>query len=363
MMLRAFALLSVTLAGFALAPRTPAPGSPPDTDSRVMQVASTDLKHHSLTHVLRWLGRQTSVRSVSLGPDGRTVDVRFRDGRHIAILPASLGSVRLPRSFRPEVNSRSRSMAPGPGRALVLEPFATELGLGPNAGDVEVADLHAAGFAVDQLYNTSVDVNSMKLLSQYNLVYMHTHSGFITGGLGLIATGQPFNNDPSMSPLIQNGSVVEAFVSGTDQHYYAITATYLTDYEGQFARDSLVFFNGCNVLNAPDVWHAMQAKGLGVLVSWDAEATSLDNYFAGVAFFGGMRGQGVTVAQSIQQAQAAGYGKSTNNGQTARLGYLGDGTITLQRAAAGQLAVTPVPSRRAASTHACRRGRMVSTAT
>jgi len=79
-------------------------------------------------------------------------------------------------------------------------------------------------------------------------------------------------------------------------------------------------------LNAPDVWHAMQAKGLGVLVSWDAEATSLDNYFAGVAFFGGMRGQGVTVAQSIQQAQAAGYGKSTNNGQTARLGYFGDGT-------------------------------------
>src|SRR5260370_34245960 len=57
------------------------------------------------------------------------------------------------------------------GRALVLEPFATQLGLGPGAGDPEVSKLQAAGFDVTELHDTAVTVQVMATFWQYNVIY------------------------------------------------------------------------------------------------------------------------------------------------------------------------------------------------
>lgn len=346
MMLRALVLLSVALAGLGLAPSTHSSPLYNAADIGVLQHASAQLRHESGTRVLRWLRSQRLVRSVSLQPDGRTFDLWFTDGRHVVMMPPTLSAVRVSTTgFHRLIRPLSRTHAPG-GRALLLAPFATQLGNGPNVLDSEVSDLHAAGFQVDTLFDQNVTVKSMELLSKYNVVYMQTHET-VSGGVGLVATGQieTADADNALQPLVQSGSLVLVWVSTatgvSKDMYYAITATYIRDHVDQFPHDSLMFMNGCNLLKANDFWSALQSKGTAALVSWDAEASDIDNFWAAAAFFGGMD-QGLTVAQAIQAEQQAGYGKSSIGGGNARLGYLGDGTVTLQRAAAGQI-VNPPP--------------------
>lgn len=221
-----------------------------------------------------------------------------------------------------------------PARALVLLPFATQLG----PPDPEVNALRSAGFQVDVVVNTDVTVQTLMSISRYNVVYLHTHSNAYAGE-GVVATGQLANDDQALAPLLQDGSVIKVHISTengqqSQESYYAVTSTFIRKYVGQFPGDSILFVNGCNILPATAFWQALQAKGLGVLVSWDKEATDLDNYLAAAAFFNEMA-QGQSVSGAIQAERAAGYGTSSYGGQTATLGYLGDGSVTLQRAAAG----------------------------
>jgi hypothetical protein len=302
--------------------------------------------------VLGWLRRQPAVAGALLGEDGKTLDVRFRDGQQAAILPRSLGTATLtPDGLRLLNRPLARSDAPG-GKALVLEPFAAELGLGPNAADPEITQLKNAGFSVDSLYDTNVTVATMGLMPRYNVVYMHTHSGTNAGGEGVLATGELTNDDAALASLLQDGSVIKVGVSGTKDTYYGITSAYIRNHESSFATNSLLFLNGCNLLLAPVFWQALQAKGAGVLVSWDKEATSRDNYLGAAAFFAELV-QGMSVSAAIQAEQAAGYGTSDVQGTTAKMGFLGNGNLTLQQAANGQpgapsATATPVPTARAA---------------
>ena len=122
-----------------------------------------------------------------------------------------------------------------------MEPFATELGLGSNAGDLEKNALQAAGYSVDELYDQQVSLASMTILHTYNVVYLETHSGVNTGGEGVVATGQiAGNNDPGVAPLLKSGAAVLVHVSGSQQVYYGITSTYIRYYEDNPAdRDAL----------------------------------------------------------------------------------------------------------------------------
>jgi hypothetical protein len=169
---------------------------------------------------------------------------------------------------------------------------------------------------------------------------MQTHSGVNAGGEGVLATGQLVDNDPTIAALIQNGSVIKVGISGSTQLYYGITSSFVRTYFSRFPGDSLLFLNGCNLLDAPVFWSALQSKGVGVLVSWHDEATSRDNVLSGAAFFAEMT-QGKTVSDAITAEMAAGYGKSTVNGKVTTMGFLGDGTITLARAANPPPAATP----------------------
>ncbi|HEX8919616.1 MAG TPA: hypothetical protein VF898_14020 [Chloroflexota bacterium] len=266
--------------------------------------------------------------------------------------------------------SHARTSTP---RALVLEPFATQLGPGANAGDPEIQDLKAAGFQVDYLYDNQVTVQAMTTMSQYNVVYMRVHSDPTQTGDGVVATGQVVTNadDTVLAPMIQDGSIVKVKVSTatgeSTESYYAITSAFLQKHTGQFPHDSVLFINGCAILKAAAFALAAQKQGVGVIVSWNNEAQDFDTYINGAALFAQMD-QGLSVDAAIKALQAAGLGSSHPQGQDiATLGFIGDGTITLARAAAGVPAapntVTPVPTKSPATAQPSPTGTATATAT
>src|SRR5947209_5716918 len=69
-----------------------------------------------------WLRRQPAVTTARMGRDGQTLDVHFRDGAELALLPRAThrAAINLQSSFlRPMASLRDTS----PGKAIVLEPF------------------------------------------------------------------------------------------------------------------------------------------------------------------------------------------------------------------------------------------------
>lgn len=307
-------------------------------DLHLLRMASQSLAHHTRAQVLRWLHTQLGVRSAAIGVDGRTMNLMFRDGMQADILPSQVKPVKLAFSVKARTGAPAQQSAVP--AALVAEPFASELGIGGNAGDVEVRDLQVAGFRVDQLYNTQVTVATMLSLGNYNVVYLHTHSGVSPNGHGVVATGELANGDPAVAQYLADGTVVVVGVAGSTQMYYAITSGFITAHAGQFRHNSLLFINGCSLLSTPDFGQALLARGAGVLVSWDQLGTSQDDFLSAAAFFNVMS-QGTTVSAAIASLRAAGYGISHYQGATATLGLQGDGTITLTTAAQGPLPTSP----------------------
>lgn len=345
MVVRALVIVTVLLAGIGAYPHTSS--ASPSPDLRVLRAASGLLGHRSVHAVRGWLLHQPSVRSVTIAADG-TVDMRFGDGTVALIVPRAQHTVRMPLSTIGRMHPMSRPHAPGPARAIVLEPFARELGLGPNAGDPEVAALRGDGFAVDQAYDTQVTVGLMSTVPAYNVTYMHTHSGTDAKYGGVVITGELANGDPAAEALRADNSVVYAGVAGSTQAYYGLTGNFFVNHAVPFATSSIVFINGCQ-LRGTGFYNQIAGRGIGVLVSWDQEVSVQDGYFSGAAFFHFLTPT-TTVADAITQMKAAGFGTSTQVGKTATLGYEGDGTITLQRAAAGSPPTVIVPTARPTAT-------------
>jgi len=335
---RVIFLASLCFAAFALrSGPSPVARAQSGGDLHLLRTASRSLADNSRPQVLRWLRRQAGVRSAAIGADGRTVNMVFRDGMQADILPSQLRPMKL--AFRREARTAALAQQSAGPSALVAEPFASELGLGGNAGDVEVHDLQVAGFRVGQLYNTQVTVATMLTLANYNVVYLHTHSGVSPTGHGVVATGELANGDPAVSQFLADGTVVVVGVAGSTQMYYAITSGFITAHEGQFRHNSLLFINGCSLLSTPDFGQSLLARGAGVLVSWDQLGTSQDDFLSAAAFFNVMS-QGTTVSAAIASLRAAGYGISHYQGDTATLGLQGDGAITLATAAQAPLPTT-----------------------
>lgn len=337
----ALVLILVLTCGFGAASPMSVATASGRFDARVLSQASLQLRHDAPASVTRWLRRQSVVESALVGRDRQTIDVRFRDGMRAAILPRLQRFVTVP-----QLGSLARSAAPaavpGAAQAAVWEPFATELGLGAIAGDVEVQQLQAAGMVVDQKYDTNVTVAQLASMSNYNVVYMHTHSGVSAVGDGVVASGEPANGDPAVAPYLLDGSVITVGVAGTSQQYYGITSKFIASHEGNFPTHSLLFLNGCALLRATIFWQALHVRGAAALVSWDQNAAAKDDFLSAAAFFNVM-GRGQTVLDAISIVRAAGYGASSDNGVPATLGYIGDGSITLGIAAAGSNGTSTPP--------------------
>ncbi len=309
------------------------------SDTQILARASVRSGLLSPVSVVRWLRSQRAVSSAAVGRDRQTISIHFRDGPRAAILGRSQRDVAVP-GLRPLLRPGAPSAAPA-AQAAVWEPFAAELGLGPHAGDIEVQQLQAAGFGVDQKYDTSVTVAQIATLSRFNVVYMHTHSGVSAAGDGIVASGEPVNGDPAVAPYLSDGSVIAVGVAGSPQQYYGITGAFITRHEGNFPAGSLLFLNGCALLRSTTFWQALHSRGAAALVSWDQNGAAKDDYLSAAAFFNVM-GTGQSVSAAISTLRAAGYGTSSDSGIPATLGYVGDGSVTLQSsAAAGNVQTTP----------------------
>lgn len=295
--------------------------------------------------VAAWMaGRDKSVARAALGRDGRTINIRFRDGLRAAILPATSLAPAKPeapsRSYLAASPARSGHDAQGK-KALILEPFATEE-IGVHDAIAESADLQRAGFTVDQLSDGNVTVASMASLSQYDVIYMHTHAGVNQEGYAVVSTGQLARDDGSMKPLIDQGEVMVVGVQGSSNLYYGVLIPYITKEVGSFHPGSLLYLDTCSLLRAGPLWKALSAKGLATFVSWDNNSLLSDETRAATLFFDAMA-QGITLAQSLSLVRAAGLDTSVAEGITAHLGYRGDGNVTLASAGATPTPTTATP--------------------
>lgn len=316
-------------------------------DMRVLTHARTIEARAGVQAAAAQIRRDRSLRSVKIGLDGRTLVLTFRDGLHTAILPAqpvlAAEKVNMPSGLA-VADSRARAAAAGSaGRALVLEPFATQLQLGQHTGDIEVADLRYAGYAVDQAYDEAVTLDTMKGLGQYKVVYMLTHSGVNEYGEGVVATGQLAHHEPEILPLIDERSVYVVGVVGSTQYYYGIMSGFIRNHVGQFPPHALLFLNGCSLLKSTLFWQALADRGAGAMIGWDEEGMAHDDSNAAVEFFGQMA-RGETVSQATDAVRAAGYGTSTSPGHIAHFGFVGDGSLTLYPDAPATPTATSTPT-------------------
>jgi hypothetical protein len=118
---------------------------------------------------------------------------------------------------------------------------------------------------------------------------------------------------------------------------------------GRFPNSSLLYLNGCEVLNANLLWDAFRQQNVATMISWDNKVlNTLDEEAADFMF--PRLAQGETVAANVQAATANNLGTSTFENQIAHLGFVGDGTDTLDRALHGTLPPTATPTATAVPT-------------
>lgn len=297
---------------------------------------------------VRFLRSNPLVLRAVLERDGRTIDVIFRNGFHILILPAGVTTTRVDSSFRPSALTRADD---SPHRALVLEPFATLLGPDASASAV-VTDLQRAGFSVDHLVNGAVTVEVMEHLSDYGVIDIQTHSGALGDGNDvIIATGVSDNDNPAYQTFLSEGSVRQVVVAGdtTVTPYLAIDTKFIQLHSGTFSPGSIMVVNGCSVMRATPFWTALHQKGLATLVGWDNEGLSLAEAQAARVLFNGLA-NGQTVADALDAVNAAGWGQNDGGQGLARIEYAGAGNATLAGALSGIAPPTAVPTSTATPT-------------
>jgi hypothetical protein len=228
---------------------------------------------------------------------------------------------------------------PAPGRALVLEPFATQLSSDGLTGANEAAVLRQAGFAVTILTGSQVTVPVMMHLTDYNVIYIETHSAILPNGDAVISTGET-NNRP-YSALYGDGGLLQTVVAGDPHHalYNAVTGRFFALHLGTFAPGAILFVNGCAALSAPLLWQDLKGRGLSTLIGWNGDVPEQAATVVGDAVMSQL-GAGKTVAESIE-AGAAAYPSDLSS-----LGfhYDGNGEETLGNALTASPPALPTPA-------------------
>lgn len=274
-----------------------------------------------------------------MGRDGRTVVLGYRDGPQLAILPPGTSAVRV---IPPRRVSLTRERTSTGARAVVLEPFADELGLGADAGDDEVKALSDAGFSVDVLRNGQVTVPVLQQIPQYAATYIDTHSGVLENGDAVVVTGE---SDPDpYADYFRDHTLMQATVAGdpSKKLYNAVTGAFYVTHAQPFPAGSLLYLNGCSVLNASAFWTAVHSRGLATMISWDEQAQVMTNESA-ASYVWSQLARGLSVGPVVAESVTEGIGVSLVDGKVAHLGYRGAGDETLADALRGTNAARPAP--------------------
>jgi hypothetical protein len=227
---------------------------------------------------------------------------------------------------------RLQGVSPWPRRALVVEPFATDLGDGDSTGQDVTNYLKRAGFAVTVLRDSQVTVPTMLNLSQYAFVYFSTHAGPLPNNDAAISTGdtrhQPF------AEYLDNYSLAEMKITskGEMKYFDAVTGRFIHLYDGTFPAHTIIYVTACNALDMPVFWRYLHQSGVGTLIGWHHHVSIGEADQAAEAMFASFA-KGRTVSQAIADATASGYGVSLLGKKKGWLSFSGNGAATLQQAA------------------------------
>lgn len=297
----------------------------------------SQLAAHSVRRAVAWARRNPDVATVALGRDRQTIVLHYSDGHELVILPRQPVLVRVP---APSRLPHSKSSDSATARALVLEPFASQLGFGPTTGDEEANALRAAGFSVDIYRDSQVTVPVMQRIPQYAVTYIETHAAVLPDGDAVVMTGE---QDPGpYADYYRDHTLAQATVSGdpTKDLYNGVTGAFFVAHADPFPAGSLLYINGCVVLNAPNFWATLQSRGLQTMISWDGEAQATSDQTAG-PFVLDQLSQGRTVDSVVSDAVHQGIGVSITGSEVAHLGYEGNGQETLANALMATDPATP----------------------
>lgn len=308
---------------------------------RATAVTISHLAARKPTGALAWARHQAVVASATFGPARGTIVLRFRDGHPLIVLLGNHPASRLSKG-RPLAGLlalRAQPLATAHDgtapRAAVLLPFESELG---NNGQAEIDALTKAGFQVDVFHDADVSIGLMEHLSDYSVVYMETHSDPLPGGDAIVATGSTDSTPYKafMPPAYVpggDGTITPVIVSGQSQLYLAITAGFVTNHMGTFPGSSLVYLDGCDLLNTDVFWHALENKGVETMIAWDNHVYPYTNESSAAAMFAQLA-SGSTVAGSLQAVQQEGLGTGAADLGPTHLGFQGDGNDTFALALA-----------------------------
>jgi hypothetical protein len=304
------------------------------------------LAHRDRSASLLWLRRQHDVEWAGLAPDGITIEVQFRDGALGAVfgaVPVSGGLYTAPhRKFAP----RSASQAEGASRALVLEPFGTDLGLGPSSGQPEIDALTQAGFQVDVFRDDKATIKVIQTMASYSVIYIETHSG--TCGPPLCLAGDIFvlTHEIDAAPyaqLFRDKSLVQGAPENDPGHLYiGFTSHLISNHVGTFPNSSIFFINGCSILDTPAFLQAITDRGASTVFTWDKKVNNVDAEAAADFIFPRLTA-GENVAAALGDAHAAGLDTSDAEGGRSTLQVFGDPNNTFKNAL-DEATPTPTPT-------------------
>src|SRR5436305_1771745 len=257
----------------------------------------------------------------------------------IALLGALLAL--LPFGARLTHASRTLDVTAATQKAVILEPFATELHVTADTDKPEYDALTSAGFHVDEFFDDQVTVDLMENLGQYSVVYLRTHSDPYGDGDAVVSTGDKdyqkwakFLPDYSGTGCC-DGSLVQILGDGAEGTYLAITAKFVKLHMNAFPNNALIFINGCNLYSTPKFWNALQGNNAATLITWDDHI--LSNYTSPAAdFVFRQLVTGKSVGDALTAAEGAGVASGvTETGAPSHLKVLGDSGDTLARALSG----------------------------
>jgi hypothetical protein len=290
-------------------------------------------------HALWWLRHCRDVSGVSVGADGQTIEIDFRDHARFFIFPrlsgGRSGAATIPREY---LAPAFRQGGTATKRAIVLEPFATDLHLGPTAGQTEVDSLKQAGFQVDVLRDSAVTIAAMEKLSDYSVIYMETHSGVINDDAFVLT----HEVDPApYTALFKDGSVVQGSPENDPGHIYlAFTSGLILHHMGTFPDSSIAFINGCSIFIAPKFWNAFLLQNVASVIAWDKKALNKDAEAAADFMFPELAG-GMTVGDTLADTRAHLLDTSFSESGVSTLQFRGDINDGFPNALVG---ATPTPT-------------------
>jgi len=198
---------------------------------------------------------------------------------------------------------------PNKKKAIVLEPFDHNGsgGLKDSSPEKIVSTLQESGFEVKYARNSDVTINLLTTLNKYDVIYIHTHSGYNEDDVFLMSGEKVTAAKTNLYENKYGNSVDFGTVDG--EKGYCITPEFFKSIKG--FPNSLVYVSGCNTLKNNSMANALKTAGVSVYLGYNnymmkGYATANTD----VMFFKYLTKDGLSVSDALDKKPNNHYKKS-----------------------------------------------------